>query len=128
MLGDTDIPMMTETQDSIQETVSGDVIPNIEALVKARVVEDTFDCRWDTCDQKFLNLRDLCLHVNNSHIAALPWNARYLLINLITRSNRDVFLVCKWADCWNPHPFAYQMRMVDHVRAHTLEKPYVIYW
>ena len=83
MLGDKeshDVLMMMETQDSIQETVSGETVPNNELLVivpGGKVVEETFDCRWETCDQKFLNLRDLCLHVNNSHISALPWNARY---------------------------------------------------
>lgn len=123
MLGDQDEPIDTPmaVQDSIQETVADESIIEFKETSQDTNAE-TFNCHWDTCDHQFLTLRDLALHVNNSHIAALPWNTRYQK-NINIRSNRDVLLVCKWVDCWNPHPFAYQMRMVDHVRAHTLEKP-----
>jgi hypothetical protein len=40
-------------------------------------------------------------------------------------------LKCRWENCWNNHFFQYQQRMVgntfneEHMRAHTLEKPFV---
>lgn len=73
-------------------------------------------CEWSGCSETFATQRDLVLHAND-HIASLNWAAK---------TNIDSLLTCRWRDCWNPHPFSYQMRMVEHMRAHTLEKPYMV--
>jgi hypothetical protein len=75
MLGDQQesIDATMEVQDSVQDTVADESCKDIQEHVH----EERFDCRWEACDQTFQNLRDLALHVNNSHIAALPWNTRY---------------------------------------------------
>jgi hypothetical protein len=73
-------------------------------------------CEWTECSETFGTQRDLVLH-SNDHIASLNWAAK---------TNRESLLICRWRDCWNPHPFSYQMRMVEHMRAHTLEKPYMV--
>lgn len=78
MLGDQAMPgtPMEYQDDSIQETLAEESIKEGKVASLASNAE-IFTCHWDSCDQHFTNLRDLALHVNNSHIAALPWNTRY---------------------------------------------------
>jgi hypothetical protein len=73
---DETIDTLMDAQDSAQETV---VEQSIHELKNATLENNatTFVCHWETCDQHFPTLRDLALHVNNSHVAALPWNTRY---------------------------------------------------
>ncbi|KAI8897592.1 hypothetical protein BC833DRAFT_593262 [Globomyces pollinis-pini] len=70
-----------------------------------------FNCEWNTCLASFNSLRDLVIHVNN-HIM------QYWL------EKNEVDHKCRWRKCWNSHAFISQSRMLEHIRAHTLEKPY----
>ena len=65
-----------KVQDSAQETITEQSIQELKDIIQENNA-DTFICHWENCDHQFLTLRDLALHVNNSHIAALPWNTRY---------------------------------------------------
>ena len=65
------------------------------------------------------NFRQLVLHVGE-HIDANDWSEKYYFTN--SNSGNP----CKWHFCWNKHAFNTQARLVEHVRVHTLEKPFIV--
>ncbi|KAH6587596.1 hypothetical protein BASA50_011201 [Batrachochytrium salamandrivorans] len=72
-------------------------------------------CEWEGCGITCRSQKDLVVHAN-AHLASLPW---------ASKTNRDSVFRCRWDCCWNTQAFQYQQRMIEHMRAHTLEKPFM---
>ncbi|KAJ1336813.1 hypothetical protein BSLG_006916 [Batrachochytrium salamandrivorans] len=73
-------------------------------------------CEWEGCGITCRSQKDLVVHAN-AHLASLPW---------ASKTNRDSVFRCRWDCCWNTQAFQYQQRMIEHMRAHTLEKPFMV--
>jgi len=72
----------------------------------------TFKCRWNGCRTEFAQLEDLVIHLEDSHVGNSSdtlWNKK---------------LRCLWDGCWRDAPYAERTKLIQHLRAHTGEKPY----
>jgi hypothetical protein len=67
-------------------------------------------CQWEGCNQVFESFQEFVIHCNQ-HVLAMDWQ----------ESN-----TCKWTKCWNSHTFQQSDRLIEHIRAHTLEKPWMV--
>jgi uncharacterized Zn-finger protein len=94
--------------------------PDFQIALAAEPVEipalelpSKFMCEWANCADKFHTLKDLVIHVN-THITTNFQPSQ-----------------CQWSNCWNVHNFEQEQKLIgkpkltEHVRMHTLEKPYV---
>ncbi len=70
-------------------------------------------CEWHNCNMEFQSQGELVNHVNNIHVR-LNW-----------RDPSEKQHRCKWRFCSNSQPFAYPQRMIEHMRVHTFEKPFM---
>jgi len=71
----------------------------------------SFKCRWNSCGQVFDTLEDLVIHLEDDHVG----------------SGSDIWsrkLHCHWDGCWRDAPYAERTKLVQHLRAHTGEKPF----
>jgi len=55
----------------------------------------------------------------------------YFFVNsllLIIRKGNKSGLSCQWEDCWghNSLSFTTPKRLIEHMRAHTYEKPFIV--
>ncbi|KAJ3310776.1 hypothetical protein HDV04_004658 [Boothiomyces sp. JEL0838] len=89
-----------------------DMEPEVESspLTKETEKDVEFFCDWDGCGIYLEDLKQLVIHVN-SHVDSLSWKDG--------GDNK-----CRWKKCWNTHSFQNKLRMIEHMRAHTLEKPF----
>ncbi|KAI8915966.1 hypothetical protein EDD86DRAFT_197308 [Gorgonomyces haynaldii] len=94
------VPLSIDTQPST------DIAPAAEPPT---VPNDDFVCQWDNCKQNHTCLKDLVVHVNQ-HVQDLDWTKP---------------VKCMWQPCWNNHSFQSQQRLIEHMRCHTLEKPFM---
>jgi hypothetical protein len=79
-------------------------------------------CEWNHCFKGFHDPKEYYLHVNE-HIKG----NKQIVDNETTGSNTaqsTITSVCLWKDCWNKHVLSSE-GLIEHVRIHTLEKPYV---
>lgn len=76
---------------------------------------DVLECNWFECTHEpFSNSRDLILHLNG-HADNLEWKVK----------NASYSYTCRWEKCWNNTSFSNPAKMIEHLRAHTLEKPFI---
>jgi hypothetical protein len=106
--GNHPLEHISENLEHIATNASNHIAPAAEMTDQI----ETFVCEWDTCCTKFDSLKLLVIHVN-AHVAAIDWD------------DKSVEQRCRWQGCWNTHSFQYKIRMVEHLRAHTLEKPFI---
>jgi hypothetical protein len=67
-------------------------------------------CQWEGCNQVFESYQDFVIHCNQ-HVLEMDWQDSH---------------TCKWTKCWNTHAFQQSDRLIEHIRAHTLEKPWMV--
>jgi hypothetical protein len=80
-------------------------------------VQTDFNCHWAGCNEQCGNLRQLVIHVNE-HVSPTDSSR---LINV-----RFSGMACAWENCWNKHFFTDPARLLEHMRVHTLEKPFIV--
>lgn len=81
------------------------------APAEGPTTQSEYICEWSSCQHDCGSHQMLVLHVNK-HIQDLSW---------------DMGQKCQWSCCWNGHLFEEQSRLVEHIRAHTLEKPFMVF-
>jgi hypothetical protein len=67
-------------------------------------------CRWNNSEIQFDDFKDFVVHCNRQ----------------VTDLQFDEPKQCQWKNCWNQHSFTSVERLIEHLRAHTLEKPYMV--
>jgi len=74
-------------------------------------------CKWKNCYIQFNTLGELVKHVNEIHCN----DSRR------ERKGNKTGLSCQWKDCWghNSLSFTTPKRLIEHMRAHTYEKPFI---
>ncbi|KAI8806062.1 hypothetical protein BJ742DRAFT_375410 [Cladochytrium replicatum] len=85
-------------------------------FVTTSAVAPEFACLWKGCGFVLDSFPDLVAHIQCLHVDSLPWDSR---------SQHPRLFVCRWRGCTNSQPFAWHLRMTEHVRLHTGERPFM---
>ncbi|TPX42137.1 hypothetical protein SeMB42_g02435 [Synchytrium endobioticum] len=72
-------------------------------------------CRWAGCNAETPTMNELVKHLINEHVNTLNWGNKH----------DRTHCVCRWEECTNKRVFTYEGRMLEHLRVHTLERPYL---
>ncbi|ORX77471.1 hypothetical protein BCR32DRAFT_270633 [Anaeromyces robustus] len=80
-------------------------------------INNEYICKWKNCYIQFNSLGELVKHVNTIHCS----DSRR------ERKGNKTGLSCQWEDCWghNSLSFTTPKRLIEHMRAHTYEKPFI---
>ena len=96
----------------------------------------SFICKWDGCRADHDNLEDLVIHLEDAHVGNAsdiwekylphigyhPWGILTHPPCCFYGNSRQ--LRCHWGGCWRDAPYAERTKLVQHLRAHTGEKPF----
>ncbi|KAL6605700.1 hypothetical protein U3516DRAFT_814798 [Neocallimastix sp. 'constans'] len=82
-----------------------------------KIKDNEHICKWKNCYIQFNTLGELVKHVNEIHCN----DSRK------ERKGNKTGLSCQWEDCWghNSLSFTTPKRLIEHMRAHTYEKPFI---
>lgn len=103
--------------DVSMDLIGNDALLSLNELGPRAITLSPFLCKWSRCAEAFATQRELVLHAKD-HIDSLNWEAKKTL--------GYSHFKCRWSDCWNRGSFSERMRMLIHMRGHTLEKPYMV--
>jgi len=90
-------------------------LQNIELLSKDITERPTFRCKWANCEQSFLSVEHLGLHLKNCHVKAQKDRENSLKKGF----------TCEWQGCSSDKRYRDSCNLMIHLRyKHTSERPY----
>ncbi|KNC96348.1 uncharacterized protein SPPG_08249 [Spizellomyces punctatus DAOM BR117] len=75
-------------------------------------------CKWQGCFTFHDSEEDFVHHVGG-HVNTLPWSEKASV------TDKAAIFGCKWEGCGNQKHFEYRQRLIEHLRTHTDERPFL---
>ncbi|TPX60880.1 hypothetical protein SpCBS45565_g07400 [Spizellomyces sp. 'palustris'] len=76
-------------------------------------------CKWQGCFTFHDSEEDFVHHVGG-HVNTLPWSEKARV------PDKAAIFGCKWEGCGNQKHFEYRQRLIEHLRTHTDERPFLV--